>query len=270
MRRISCIIISVTLISCGASAEEVKKEREIKEVEPRLAVTEKKLYFDSYYEYGWVKQGSRKGAWKTLSSRLAYLHNNLQTPYLEITRYDRLKATDYTVDLGSYFKLQDAYAQAEIGFGDEIDYVYRFQTTLECSHKLIKNLFWKLGARYLNYAANDVLISSPGLIYYFGGHYLSLDYGNSITESRGMAHWGDIKGNFAITKRLQIWMGTALGERLYDIYAIKASKQYGYIFFTGFNFKTSDNMDFRVGYSYSMEKPSFIKRDLNCAFYLKF
>lgn len=48
MKKNSCIIIiSVIVISCGASAEEVKKERELKEVEPRLAVTEKKLYFDS-------------------------------------------------------------------------------------------------------------------------------------------------------------------------------------------------------------------------------
>ncbi len=44
------------VISCSASAEEVKKEKEMKEADPRLAVTEDKLYFDSYYEYGWVKK----------------------------------------------------------------------------------------------------------------------------------------------------------------------------------------------------------------------
>lgn len=264
------IMISITMFCLTVSAEEVKKERQIKETVSPFVKTEKKIHISSYYEYSWIKQGSRKGNWEVLSNRIAYLRNNLQAPYLEISRFERFGLTDYTADIGSYFKFNDAYARAEVGFGDEISYVYRFQTTLEYSRRLIGNSFWKLNFRYLNYSPDSVFISSPGLIHYFGDHFVSLDYGNSITQNRGSAHWGIAKGNFALNKRLRVWAGSAVGERLYDINAIKASLQYGYIIFSGLDFNLSDDIDLRVGGSYSKERPDFIKRSIDLNFSIKF
>ena len=59
--------------------------------------------------------------------------------------------------------------------------------------------------------------------------------------------------------------GVAYGQRLYDIYGLDAHEEDGYILFTGVNLKLYKGIRFRAGYSYSFEKPKFIKRSVNLA-----
>jgi len=97
-----------------------------------------------------------------------------------------------------------------------------------------------------------------------------MDYGTTLTESRGVAQFGTIKGNFALTERLYLLVGAAVGRRLYDIFELPADQQFGYIIFSGLSYNLSSWATVRAGYSYGTEKPDFIKRSINTSVTLKF
>lgn len=253
-----------------AAAEQVEIEKNIKEQKPILTQQNFHYLFYPNYEYSWIKQGSRKGNWKILTAHVALMHNNLESPYFEFTQHDRFREIDDTFNIGSYFKIKDDYLRIEAGFGKDVDFIYKNEAIIEYDHLLVKKLFVETRASYLNYPENDVYIFSPGLIYYFGNNYVNLSYNMSFTESRDMAQWGVLKGLFAINEKLRVWTGTAIGERLYDVFPRKASEQYSYIGFATFEYKITNNIGFNLGYSYSMEKPKFIKRSLNTGLFIKF
>jgi len=241
---------------------------------PPKEVTEKKgkFFASTYYDYGSVNQDHKKGQWKLLVETLGYNINNYITPYTEFYYWDRLHKKDYAVNAGTYFRFKDspAFGRIEIGFGSDIDYIYTFQTTAEYAHRLKGNLYWQAGYKFLNYSENDVYILYPGLIYYLGDHSIALSYNLSITESRGTASWGTIKGDFRINDRIRFYTGTAIGNRLYDIDLLNSNKQYGYILFGGFDFNIMKNVNLKLGGSYSRENPAFIKRSAECALIVRF
>lgn len=165
---------------------------------------------------------------------------------------------------------EDDYLHLEADFGADVDFIYKNKLLIEYDHLLKKNLFLETRVVYLNYPQDDVYIFSPGLFYYFGNNYLNVSYNMSFKESYDMAQWGVIKGLFAFNEKLRVWIGSAIGERLYDVFPRKASQQYSYISFATFEYRITKDIGFNLGYSYSMEKPKFIKRSVNAAFSLKF
>ncbi|MFA5038671.1 MAG: YaiO family outer membrane beta-barrel protein [Candidatus Omnitrophota bacterium] len=265
-------VCAALFVLCPAAwAEQVIVEKQIQETPVFAAPAEEKVFVSSFYEYSWIKQGGRHIQWKTSRNRIAWLKDGLHLPYLEVTRYERAGTVDYTFNLGGMLRLDaDSLLRAEIGFGDDVDFVYRREYSAGYERRWLKNLFWSFDIKYLDYPENDVAIGSPGLIWYFDNHYISASYNVSSTESRGVAQWGIFKGNFYLHKRLDIWMGAAIGERLYDIFLLDASEQYGYILFAGLTFKVRENIDLRFGGSYSMEKPSFINRGVNTQLTVRF
>lgn len=274
MKKYLGIAIFVLLItnSCALAAEKAIVEERIKKQEVSFLEGKKgKIDFSSYYEYSWIKQGVRKGQWRLFTNRLNYSVNNQTMPYLEVNSHDRFHDKDYIINTGAYFKFNDkSYLHPEIGFGGDISYVYRFQTMLEYSRRLINNYFWQFGYRYLNYSDNDVFTIYPGLVYYFDNNYLTAFYNLSSTQSRGRAQSGMVKGNFSINKSLNFWLGVAAGERLYDVEVLDANEQNGYIAFAGLDFKIYKGLKARLGYSYSKERPSFIKRSLDYGLSIRF
>lgn len=272
-KRILLLFFCATLLAGRAAAvEQAIVEKDLKaEIIPSLPQKEK-VSVNSYNDYGWVHLNSRVGNWKYLAQRVIVAAGDSVSPYYEIDIQERFGDKNYVHYTGAYVNFKDnSYWHSELGFGQDITYVSRFQTTQEYGHRLYKNYFWQLGYRFLNYADNDVYIFYPGLYYYFGNHYLSTFYNVSFTEGRGAAQWGNIKGNFSLFgDRLNLWAGTALGQRLYDIDLIKAQQQFGYIFFLGANLKVLRNLSLRLGFSYSHEDPDFIKRSIDYGCVLKF
>jgi YaiO family outer membrane protein len=252
--------------------------KEVQKKEPPRFAEEKteaeKVYAHSLYEYSWIKQGPRKGSWRTFSNRVAYLKDNLQVLYLDSTGYARFGVRDYTLEAGSYLKLQNGYLHGEFGFdSDHIDYMYKAKGLVELEQRVVNNWFVNLDARYLHYTSDvsgDVYIFSPALIYYFGNNYLTVGYGISDTQYRDSAQFGKIKGSFALNDRVNLWLGAALGNRLFDINLLKSNKQYGSIFFGGADIAVTKNIAIRIGGSYSKERPSFIKRSIDFGAKIKF
>jgi len=247
-------------------------EEQIKE--GMMAVEEEgkgRLFFNAFYEYGWVHQGFKKGNWQQSTGRLAYSIDDMLTPYFAFNTYERFTKKDYAIDVGYDLTFgKEAWGNAELSVGADVDYLYRYRINIDYGHRLYKNLYWEIDSKYFNYKGNDVGITSPTLYYYFGNHYVSASYGLSLTHTRGAAQWGIFKGNYALTDNMNLWGGMATGQRLYDIYEIDASKQYGYIFFTGFTYKLVKQLNFNVGYSYSKERPNFQKHGINFGLNLKY
>jgi len=275
MKRVIVFILLVFICNRAYAEQlEVSKLAEKKEPVQYNEEAADKVYAHSLYEYSWVKQGSRKGNWRIFSNRLAYLKDNLQAVYLDSTSYGRFGVNDYTLELGSYQKLQNGYIHEEIGVAtSHVDYIYKAKGLLEIEQKIADNWFINLDTRYLHHTSHDsgdVRIVSPSLIHYFGNSYISVGYGISFTQHRDSAQFGVVKGNFAINDRVNLWLGTALGERLFDIDLLKASKQYGSIFFCGLDIVITKNITFRIDGSYSKERPSFIKRSIDFGTKIKF
>jgi YaiO family outer membrane protein len=240
------------------------------EVVPEEKAKEKgEFFWDSYYEGSKVIQGSRPGRWREITNRIGYKYRNIQA-YGTISQWNRFSVNNYTANFGAYINFPNSYAHIEGGWGWDITYMYKLQSIIEYGHRLHKNLFWQVGYNYRDYSENDTHMVYPGLIYYFGDNYISVDYGLSLTESRGTAQFGTVKGNFALTKRLALSLGAAVGERLYDIFELPSRDQPGYIVFGGLNFNVCPWAIVRVGYSYGTEKPDFIKRSINTSLSLKF
>lgn len=272
------LVFAALLFSAAHTAafasENAVIEKQLREQVPPL--TERKpgkerLFFSAYEEYSWINQGSSKGKWKLFTGNFAYSLNDALLPYVDVNAWERLGRYDQTVDAGTYIKFKDnSYLRTEIGFGTQLNYLYRYQTSLEYEHRLIKNYFANLGFRFLDYPDDNVYILSPGLRYYFGDHYLSAFYNLSSTEGRGIAQWGTLRGNFTVNDRLNLYLGTVVGQRLYDIFELDASEQFGYIGFSGIDFNVYKNFKLRLGGSYSMEKPAFRKRSLDFGGFVKF
>ncbi len=263
-------------VSCPLlrAAQEVPSERiiERKAFRPTAAEEgEKKGEWSvgTFYEFSNIVQGSRYGYWDELTNYAGYTYRDMRG-YVSMTKLRRFNQNDYTANFGVNLKLKDYYIHEEYGFGWDVNYIYKQQNILEVSHKLYRNLFWQMGYNYRHYPVNDTYLSYPGLIYYFGDNYIGVDYGISAIESRGVAQFGTIKSDFALTKFLHWSLGTAIGERLYDIFGLKASKEYGYIIFTAANLNISKNVNCRIGFSYGTERPKFIKRSLDASLSVKF
>jgi hypothetical protein len=232
-------------------------------------VSKGEVSVDSYYEPSSVVQGSRPGRWREITNRIAYKYKNIQS-YITYSQWNRFSVNNYTAHFGTYLNFPNSYVHLEAGWGWDVTYMYKFQSIVEYGHRIKNGLFWQFGYNFRNYAQNDTYMFYPGLIYYFGNNYLSMDYGTTLTESRGVAQFGTIKGNFALTERLYLLVGAAVGRRLYDIFELPADQQFGYIIFSGLSYNLSSWATVRAGYSYGTEKPDFIKRSINTSVTLKF
>ncbi|MDO8488500.1 MAG: hypothetical protein Q7S42_00065 [Candidatus Omnitrophota bacterium] len=237
----------------------VKEEKEVKG----------EISVDAYYEPSKVVQGSRPGRWREITNRIGYKYKNIQG-YLTMSQWNRFSVNNYTAYLGTYLNFPNSYAHVEAGWGWDVTYMYKFQSIIEYGHRIKNGLYWQVGYNFRNYAINDTHMVYPGLIYYFGDNYISIDYGMTLTESRGVAQFGTVKGNFALSKRFSLLLGAAAGRRLYDIFELPAYDQFGYIVFSGLNFNVCPWATARIGYSYGTENPDFIKRSINTSVSLKF
>jgi len=277
MKRIIFILLTLTVFfHAYVLAEQTEIMEDVQKKEPpRFAEeTKEKIYAHSLYEYSWIKQGSRKGNWRIFSNRVAYLKDNLQVFYIDSTDYARFGVKDNTLEFGSYLKLKNGYLHGEFGLdSDHINYMYKYKGLIELEQRVVNNWFVNLDTRYLHYASDvsgDVYIFSPALVYYFGNNYLSAGYGVSFTQHRDSAQFGTIKGGFALNDKVKLSLGAALGNRLFDINLLKSNKQYGSIFFGGLDIAVTKNITFRIGGSYSKERPSFIKRSIDFGAKIKF
>lgn len=269
-RLLALILFFVSVPAAVLAQERPEVEAKLRQ-EPARYIQDGELFFSSFYEYSGVKQAGRKGQWRLFANTVGYAFANGFTPYLEVDSWDRFHNQDQLFNFGAYLKFRDFSSwHSEIGFGNDINYLPRFRLLEEYEHKLAGNLSWQAGFKYLHYPANHVYTVYPGLIYYFGDSYLSAFYNLSFTEGRGTAQSGLFKGSIALNKMLDFWFGGAVGQRLYDIDLLKASKQYGYFIFIGLDFKVTKNVKFRLGYSYGMEKPAFISRSVDYGVTIKF
>jgi hypothetical protein len=266
------VVVLPCLIYAGGSSESeqllktpVSRPGELKKEEEKRG----EFYIDSYFEPSEVVQGSRPGRWREITNRLGYIYRNIQG-YVTMSQWRRFDVDNYAANFGSYINFPNSFLHLEAGWGWDITYMYKFQSVVEYGHRIKNGLFWQAGYTYRNYAVNDSYMVYPGLIYYFGNNYVSLDYGMSLIESRGLAHFGTVKGNFALTKRLSWLAGGAVGRRLYDIFELPARDQFGYIIFTGLNVNVYKGVNARIGCSYGTEKPDFIKRSLFADLSVKF
>lgn len=274
MRRIlaSYIIIiltlsSITLSTSDSSAEQVDTERLIMRMTPPLSIIKEtpskdEMSFDTFYEPSSIVQGSRTGHWSEITETFGYKHGKVQG-YGSVTRYERFSNRDFTANIGAYFNFPDSYVHSEIGAGWYTDYIYNLLVLNEYGHKLFKDVYWQIGYLFRKYnnAGNSHMLY-PGLIYYFGDSYMSANYGATWIEGRGTASFGNFRGDFAITDRVHFWTGIAVGQWLYDIFGYAPSKEFGYILSAGLSARVYKGITARVGYSYSVEDPKFIKRSL--------
>jgi YaiO family outer membrane protein len=277
VKKIIFILLTVTVFSYArvfAEQTEIIKEVQKKEPPRFREAGKEKIYAHSLYEYSWIKQGPRKGNWRIFSNRVAYLKDNLQVLYVDSTGYERFGVKDSTLEFGTYLKLQNGYLHGEFGFDcDHVDYMYKFKGLIELEQRVVNNWFVNLGTRYLHYTSDvsgDVYIFSPALVYYFGNNYVTAGYGISDTQYRDSAQFGTAKAGFALNERVNLWLGAAFGNRLFDIVPLKSNKQYGSIFFGGADIAVTKNITFRIGGSYSKERPSFIKRSIDFGAKVKF
>jgi len=259
------VFLTASLALYPCFAEQVAVERVAREPAIGRAIaggeapSENKWYAGTFFDYGDVVQGSRLGKWTEMTSWFGRTYKGIRG-YVSFSKLERFEEKDYTGNLGAYVKLKDYYIHEEVGFGSDVDFIYKFQHIAEVSHKLYKNLSWQLGYTFRQYPVNNTHLIYPGLTYYFGDHYLSADYGISHIESRGTGQFGTAKMSFAINKHLRWTTGASVGQWLYDIYGLSTEKEYGYIGFTTFNVEIRPGVHLNTGFSYGEENPKFIKR----------
>ncbi len=280
IRSVSCAIIGLSMSAAlfnapEAAAVQVDTERLMRGMTPPLAVVkeapseEDTMHFDAFWEPSDIQQGNRTGHWSEMTATYGYKHGKVRG-YGGMTQYNRFDDKDYTAFIGAYINLPDSYVHSEIGAGWYTDYIYNLLILNEYGHKLYKNVFWQIGYNFRTYATGNSHMLYPGLIYYFGDSYMSADYGSTWIEGRGQANFGNFRGDFAITDFLHLWGGVAVGQWLYDIYALSPAKEFGYILSGGVTIKAYKGISAKVGYSYSMEEPKFIKRSLILTLSAKF
>ena len=265
-------IMSVFLMASIGKADDVKIYREVEGWSPYFYGEPGKTYVSTSEEYSRIDLGGKAQDWYLTTLNVAFPMTNM-VPYLEVAEYDRNGINGYTYTAGSYFKLGKDILQVEAGGRSGANYLYRAETTVEYQYYVCENFYGKMKARYMNYGANDVYVGSPvGAVYYFGPHYVVADLDASETERRGAAYWGSVKANFVINPRFEIYAGTVVGQRVFDISGITvdAGQQLGFITFVGGTFRVMENMQLRVGCSYSEEEPSFKKRSVDLALSMRF
>ena len=268
------MVIMAAFLSQPAGAAEVDTERLLRRMTPSLAIVKEptvkdEMYFDAYYEPSDILQGNQTGHWSEMTATYGYTHDKVRG-YGSVTRYERFSNRDFTANIGAYFSFPDSYFHSEIGAGWYEDYIYNLLVLNEYGHKLYKNVYWQMGYNFRSYGTGNTHVAYPGLIYYFGDSYLSASYGAIWIEGRGTGNFGNFRGDFAITDFLNLYSGVAVGQWLYDIYGLAPSKEFGYILSIGLNAKIYKGINARVGYSYSMEDPKFIKRSLSFGLSAKF
>lgn len=261
MKIIALIFLSSIIILQNVYADQGETARLVEQLRPPPKVaTEDKTYVENYYEPSQVIEGSRTGRWWENTTSFGYTHKNI-TGYGYISQFDRLGVLDYTANFGAYVNIdKNQYAHMEIGYGWDVDYIYKLQTIAEYAHRLYKDLFWQIGYNYRAYPAGDSHIAYPGLIYYLGDSWMSATFGTNWIEGRNTAYFGTVKGNFKITDRVTFWPGVAFGQRLYDIFGIKGEN--GIILFGGVTINVYKGINVRIGGSYGQEEPKFVKRSL--------
>jgi len=268
------ILVLGILYPALSFAETSDTEKLIRQMTPPSAIVQAPpvkdtMYYDVYYEPSYILQGNRTGRWSELTEMYSYARGGVRA-YASLTQYKRFDDRDYTANTGVYISMKNAYLHEEFGVGWNVNYIYRFQNILEYGHKLYKGFYWQAGYNYRENTTNHTHLIYPGLIYYFGDSYMSVDYGLSLITERDPAQFMSVKGNFAITSFLKWFAGAAFGERLYDIYGLDARKECGYILYNGLAFDVYKHVTLRIGYSYSYEKPKFLKRSLMCSMSAKF
>lgn len=263
-------ILGWSPITVSQAADQIETYQKIREYNPYFMSEKDRLYASSDYEYSWITIGSQKLPWRTLTNLLLY-PTGRYTPYLIVTHHDRSRAQDMTLNFGSYMRFEKSTLRLEQGFGLNPDFIYKYQMVSSYEHQIYKGLNAGYTVNYQHRDSGDTFISSPGLTYYFGSHYVSASYNTSVIESRGGGHFGSAQFNFIIHPRVQLYGGSSIGQRLFDISGAEhASKQSGFILFGGFKIRIFDRLEGIIGYSYSEEKPNFIKRSINSGFTLKF
>lgn len=264
-RIVLALLIAMAVSSCAFAAQQAATEDLLRRITPPTEPTEeikKECYWETFYEPSNVIQGTRRGHWTELTNRFGCVSGGING-YIEQAQYERFDGKDFTLVGGYYFNFRDYYVHTEVGFGWDSDYMWEFQNVIEYGHRLIKDLFWQVGYTYRSYAVHDSHLLYPGLIYYFGNNYMSIDYGASFIESRDTGHWGVVKGYFEILDWFGFFGGYAFGQRLYDIYELDAHQQRSCILFCGAQVTVYKSIKVRLGYSYGQEEPKFVKHSLN-------
>ena len=265
-------IMSVFLMASIGKADDVKIYREVEGWSPYFYGEPGKTYVSTSEEYSRIDLGGKAQDWYLTTLNVAFPMTNM-VPYLEVADYDRNGINGYTYTGGSYFQLGKNILQVEAGGRSGANYLYRAETTVEYQYYLFENFYGKAKARYMSYGSNDVYVESPaGVVYYFGPHYVVADIDMAETERRGAAYWGTVKANFVLGKRWEVYAGTAVGQRLFDIdgITVDAAQQMGFITFAGCSFRVMENMQIRTGCSYSEEEPSFKKRSVDLSLSMRF
>lgn len=268
-------VVGLTVVFCLSSpqwafSDQVGVSEGLREWTPFVsAQNDKKWIASSDYEYSFASLNGQPIVWRQWSNEFMYALKD-HKPYLDFNYYERNGNENDAINFGDYIPFKDSLLHVETGFGINPDYLYRFQLSYEYQHKLAGGLYGKIGDRYFDYPVGNVLVNSAGLIYYFGESYLMADYDFSITESRGLAQWGTAKWNSQLTPKLDAWTAVAAGERLYDVIPLDASDEAGYILLIGADFRLIKDLKLRLGYSYSVEHPSFIKRSVDAGVALRF
>ncbi len=257
-------------LSGMAWADDVRTYREITGWSPYFGGEVGSTYVTPSYEYSSIHLNQNQVDWHVADVQVAHPLAGA-TPYLDLAYYERDHAGDFALTAGSYFRPGKDILQVEVGAGLNPDFIYQFQSTVEYQYRLANNFYGKVRARYMHYpTAGDVWIGSPaGLVYYFGDHYVTADYDFSSTAGRGTAQWGSVKADFTLNPRWGFYAGAAAGERLFDTADLPASRENGYILFTGVRFRLLKDVQLTTGCSYAEEQPHFIKRSIEASLSIK-
>lgn len=258
----------------GHSVERSETERLTERMAPpisvfRPVVKKEEVTLGAYYEPSEVLQGSRTGRWIEWTNQFGYTRDNINS-YILLSQFERFDNRDRAANIGTYLNFGGSYAHIEFGWGWDIDYIYKFQSITEYGRRLYSDLFWQIGYSYRAYDTDDVHLIYPGLLYYFGNSYISADYGTNYTEARDTAHFGAIRGSFAITSFLRWQAGVTFGEKLYDINELDARNEFGCVVYTALIVTIHKSLSVRAGCSYGQEEPKFIKRSIDFGVSIRF
>ncbi len=255
-----------------ASSSDIEVRRDILKKEPEVTQpTTDKVFTGASYEFGVVDLPSGGQDWTVVTGRIAYIYNNLQLPYFQFSRYLRGSVANYTYDFGGYYKFGRCYLNLEGGFGSDVTFAYKEKALAEFSHPIVGSLYLKEKYKFLHDVSEDIHILSPGLDYYFGDHYIEAEFDAAITNDRGTAYWGALKGYFAASENVYLWLGSAVGERLYDVMGFAVpSDEFGFIVYGGLKRKIVKNLFLDITLLYGQEDPDFHHRSVTAGLSYKF
>lgn len=262
-RRFWVAAVLFLALSVTARAERPEAESSVYRQRPFAAApataAEDAFRFDSSYEYGDVRIGTRDTQWTLYTGRLTRL-DGPSSYYLETEWYERSRVDDQKVSIGADRILEDGSAGVKAGLANDADFISRFNLMGEVEKRLAGTAYWRFSGQFLDYKVGQVGLLSPGLSYYFGDHSIGASYNVSFTEGRGSAQWGSIRGRAALSPTVSVFGGAAVGRRLFDIDALSASQQEGYIVYAGVDLRLADELRLSFVYDHGREEtPDFIK-----------